>query len=414
LHLLHQASFAMSEQAPFTTTQEIARSQVFLMALSCALAVSTIYYHQPLLPQMASAFGVTAVHGSLIATLTQLGYAMGLLLFVPLGDVTQPRKLASLAICVNAVALIACAVAPTFVFLAGCSFLVGMTAVTAQIIIPAVSGQATPATRGRVVGSLLGGLSSGVLLARTVSGLVGAHLGWRAIFVFASAADLALLAIIINCLPLSACLSTIRYRNLMRSLTVLVAEERLLRISAATSFLLFAAFSALWATLAALLARPPYEFGPAAIGAFGLVGIFGLTVSPQIGAVADRIGTRNMALSGAITVTMAFAFVAAGGVSLSCLIVGMVLLDLGNRAALVANQTRIYALRPEARSRLNTVLMVSYFLGGASGAGLGSLGAHLDAWIGLAAVGAMLSLAAAAVNALSDRQTSPEFADQRA
>ncbi len=404
----------MSEKASFTVTQGFSRRQVFLMALSCALAVSTIYYHQPLLPQIASAFGVTVAHGSLIGTLTQLGYAMGLLLFVPLGDGIQPRKLASLAISANAVALIACAVAPTFSLLAGCSFLVGMTAVTAQIIIPAVSGQTTPERRGRAVGSLLGGLSSGVLLARTVSGVVGAHLGWRAIFVFASAADLALLVIIIRNLPLSELLSTIRYRRLMGSLTVLIREERLLRISAATSFLLFAAFSALWTTLAALLARPPYEFGPAAIGAFGLVGILGLAVSPQVGAVADRIGTRNMASLGAITVTMAFAFVAAGGISLSCLIVGMVLLDLGNRAALVANQTRIYALRPEARSRLNTVLMVSYFLGGASGSVLGGIGAHFESWIGLATVGATLSLAAAAVNALSYRQTSPALIEERA
>ncbi|MGY3549017.1 putative MFS family arabinose efflux permease [Bradyrhizobium sp. USDA 4472] len=404
----------MSEKASFTVTQGFSRRQVFLMALSCALAVSTIYYHQPLLPQIASAFGVTVAHGSLIGTLTQLGYAMGLLLFVPLGDGIQPRKLASLAISANAVALIACAVAPTFSLLAGCSFLVGMTAVTAQIIIPAVSGQTTPERRGRVVGSLLGGLSSGVLLARTVSGVVGAHLGWRAIFVFASVADLALLVVIIRNLPLSELLSTIRYRRLMGSLTMLIREERLLRISAATSFLLFAAFSALWTTLAALLARPPYGFGPAAIGAFGLVGILGLAVSPQVGAIADRIGTRNMASLGAITVTVAFAFVAAGGISLSCLIVGMVLLDLGNRAALVANQTRIYALRPEARSRLNTVLMVSYFLGGASGSVLGGIGAHFESWIGLAAVGATLSLAAAAVNALSYRQTSPVLIEERA
>ena len=401
----------MSEQASLTG---IARRQVFLMATSCALAVSTIYYHQPLLPQMASTFGVSAAHGNLIATLTQLGYATGLLLYVPLGDAIQPRKLASLAISANAVALMACAVAPTFLLLAGCSFLVGVTAVAAQIIIPAVSGQATEATRGRVVGSLLGGLSSGMLLARTVSGLVGAHLGWRAIFVFASAVDLALLVIIVRYLPLSASLSPIRYRDLMRSLANLVGEEPLLRISAATSFLLFASFSALWATLAALLVQPPYEFGPATIGAFGLVGILGLLVSPQIGAVADRIGPRNMASAGAIIVMMAFALVAAGGVSLSCLITGMVLLDIGNRAALVANQTRIYALRPQARSRLNTVLMVSYFLGGASGAVLGGLGAHLEAWIGLAAVGAVLALTATAVNALSYNQINPDLANVRA
>ncbi|HEX6704079.1 MAG TPA: MFS transporter [Albitalea sp.] len=382
-------------------TPGISDRQVAMMAVGCALAVSTIYYHQPLLPQMAASFGVTPAQASLIATLTQLGYAVGLLLFVPLGDRVQPRKLASLAIAVNTLALLACAVAPTFALLAACSFGVGMTAVTAQIIIPAVSGRATPARRGRVVGSLLGGLASGLLLARMLSGLVGAHLGWRAMFVLASVVDLALLAIVIRNLPASTGLTVVRYRDLMRSLVALVREERLLRISAATGFLMFAAFSALWASLAALLARPPYGYGPATIGAFGLAGIAGIASAPRIGAAVDRIGTRNMVLVGTITVGVAFALVAAGGRSLAWVIAGMVLLDLGNRAALVASQARIFALRPESPSRLNTVYMVSYFIGGATGAALGGYAAQRDGWIGLAAVGVVLALAAVMVNAFA-------------
>jgi predicted MFS family arabinose efflux permease len=388
----------------------ISPRQVFLMALSCALAVSPIYYHQPLLPQIASAFTVPSARGSLIATLTQLGYAMGLLLFVPLADGVQPRTLASRAIIANAAALIACAAAPSFFVLAICSFLVGMTSISAQIIIPAVSGRATPAMRGRIVGSLLGGLSSGVLLARTLSGVIGALPGWRSIFVIASAIDIALLAVIKE-LPTSNMLAGVRYRELMRSLADLVSEERLLRISAAVGFLVFAAFSALWATLATLLARAPYHYGPAAIGAFGLVGLVGLSVSPQIGAIVDRIGARKIASAGALMVTVAFAFIAAGGRSLALLVVGMVLLDLGNRASFIANQARIYALRPEARSRLNTVFMVSYFLGGAFGAALGGVGALGDAWLGLAVIGALLSLAAVAVNSLASWRSNSAIAE---
>jgi predicted MFS family arabinose efflux permease len=383
--------------------------QVFLMALCCALAVSPIYYHQPLLPQIAAAFAQPSARGSVIATLTQLGYAIGLLLFVPLADGIQPRNLASRAIIVNAVALLGCAAAPTFSVLAVCSFLVGMTAISAQIIIPAVSGAAAPETRGRIVGSLLGGLSSGVLLARTLSGFVGALLGWRSIFLIAAIIDLALL-VVIRGLPVATGLVTIRYSELMRSLGRLVREEGLLRISATMGFLVFAAFSALWATLAALLVRPPYHFGPATIGAFGLVGIVGLSVSAQLGAVVDRIGARKIASVGALTVIVAFAFVAAGGRSLVWLIVGMVLLDLGNRATFIANQARIYALRPEARSRLNTVYMVSYFLGGAFGAAIGGVGALHAGWVGLALVGVLLALAAVAVNSLAYRRRSSAFA----
>ncbi|MEX3997688.1 MFS transporter [Paraburkholderia sp. EG285A] len=383
------------------------------MALCCALAVSPIYYHQPLLPQIASTFAVPSARGSLIATLTQLGYAMGLLLFVPLADGVQPRKLATRAIIANAVALLACAAAPSFFVLALCSFLVGMTSISAQIIIPTVSGMATPETRGRVVGSLLGGLSSGVLLARTLSGIVGALWGWRSIFVIACAIDIGLL-LVIRKLPVSNSLAAIRYRELMHSLAGLVRKEQLLRLSATMGFLVFAAFSALWATLAVLLARAPYHYGPATIGAFGLIGLVGLSVSPRLGAIVDRVGARHVATAGALTVAIAFAFVAAGGHSLAWLIIGMVLLDLGNRAGFIANQARIYALRPEARSRLNTVFMVSYFLGGAVGAALGGAGALHAAWLGLAAIGALLSLAAVVVNTLAYPRSRSAVADGRA
>ncbi|MEX3978253.1 MFS transporter [Paraburkholderia sp. EG287A] len=391
----------------------ISPRQVFLMALCCALAVSPIYYHQPLLPQIASTFAVPSARGSLIATLTQLGYAMGLLLFVPLADGVQPRKLATRAIIANAVALLACAAAPSFFVLALCSFLVGMTSISAQIIIPTVSGMATPETRGRVVGSLLGGLSSGVLLARTLSGIVGALWGWRSIFVIACAIDIGLL-LVIRKLPVSNSLAAIRYRELMHSLAGLVRKEQLLRLSATMGFLVFAAFSALWATLAVLLARAPYHYGPATIGAFGLIGLVGLSVSPRLGAIVDRVGARHVATAGALTVAIAFAFVAAGGHSLAWLIIGMVLLDLGNRAGFIANQARIYALRPEARSRLNTVFMVSYFLGGAVGAALGGAGALHAAWLGLAAIGALLSLAAVVVNTLAYPRSRSAVADGRA
>ncbi|WP_280155813.1 MFS transporter [Piscinibacter sp. XHJ-5] len=383
------------------TTPALSGRLVFLMTLNCALAVSTVYYHQPLLPQMASSFGVTLARGSLVATLTQLGYATGLLFFVPLGDTLQPRRLASMAIVANAIALLACALAPTFSLLAAFSFVVGMTAITAQIIIPAVSGRAAPQARGRVVGTLLGGLTSGLLLARTLSGFVGAHLGWRAIFVLASAVDLVLLAIVLRHLPESTGLTSMRYRDLMRSVGRLVREERLLRIAAMTGLLMFAAISALWSTIAALLSRPPYGLGPATIGAFGLVGLVGIPSSPRIGTIVDRVGARTMVLVGSITIAAAFGFIAAGALSLVWLVVGMVLIDLGNRAGFVANQSRIFGLRQDARSRLNTVFMVANFLGGAAGAALGGLAAQHHAWIGLALVGSALALAAMAVNLLA-------------
>jgi predicted MFS family arabinose efflux permease len=394
----------MSEPLAGTATGVPARL-VAMMAVSCALAVSTIYYHQPLLPQMAASFGLAPTQASTIATLTQLGYAAGLLLIVPLADRHQPRTLASLAIATNAVALLGCAAAPSFALLCTASFAVGVTAITAQIIIPALSGLATPAARGRIVGALLSGLSTGLLIARTLSGFIGAHTGWRAVFVLASLVDVVLVIIVARNLPAATSLTSVSYAALIRSVGSLVREERVLRISAATGFLMFAAFSALWATLAALLAQPPYGLGPAAVGAFGLVALLGIAASPRIGALADRLGARAMVLAGAIALAVGFGFIAASGRGLGWLIAGMVLLDFGNRAGLVSNQARIYALRPDARSRLNTVFVSSYFLGGAAGAVLGSVGAHHAGWSGLAGIGALLAIAAAAANALISSQS---------
>jgi predicted MFS family arabinose efflux permease len=247
---------------------ELTRRSIFLMALCCALAVSSIYYNLPLLPQIASSFGVTPTRGNPIAAVTQTGYATGRLLFVPLDDGVQPRKLASRAIACNAAALAACAAAPTLP-----AFCVGVSAITAQIIIPAASGRSTPANRGRIVDILLGGLSSGVLLARTM-------------FVLASTVDLMLLSVISK-LPASTGLATIRYRHLMRSLIVLVREESLLRISIVIGLLTFAVFSAFWATLAALV---------------------------------DRVGARMVASVGALSVLVAYAIVASGACNLFWLI----------------------------------------------------------------------------------------------
>lgn len=379
---------------------------VTLMALCCALAVSTIYYHQPLLPQMAASFGLAPTQAGLIATLTQLGYALGLLFIVPLADCRQPRQLALLAIAGNAVALLLCAVAPTFTMLCVSSFLVGVTAITAQLIIPCLSGLAIPAERGRIVGSLLSGLSAGLLLARMLGGFAGAHAGWKAVFVLASLSDVLLLVIVAKRLPATSSLQTISYGQLLGSLGSLVKQEGVLRYCAASDLLMFAAFSALWASLAALLAQPPYGLDSATIGLFGLVALLGIVASPHIGALTDRVGARTMVLAGAMTLVLGFACIAASGRDLGWLILGMVLLDMGNRAGLVANQARVFTLRSEARSRLNTLFMGSYFLGGAIGAALGNYGVHRAGWIGLAAVGILLSTAAAVINALAPRESS--------
>jgi predicted MFS family arabinose efflux permease len=235
---------------------------------------------QPLLPAMGASFGRSGIEAGLIATLTQLGYAVGLFLFVPLGDKTDRKRLILSLLALNILSLAGTAFAPTFAMLSLASFAVGTTAITAQIIIPAVSGSATPAERGRVVGTLVSGLSSGLLFARTLSGLVGAHAGWRAVFVMAVILDAGLMAIVWPGLSESESESKLPYPALLASLCDLLRGEPVLRAACLTGFSISAAFSALWGTLASLLARQPYGFGSDVVGAFGFLGIARLLASP--------------------------------------------------------------------------------------------------------------------------------------
>lgn len=383
----------------------LAPATVLLMATACAFAVATLYYNQPLLPEMGASFGRSAAAAGLVATLTQLGYAAGLPLFVPLGDKVNRERLILVLLTGNIASLVAVIIAPGFAMLLLASFTLGMTAVTAQVVIPAVSGLAAPENRGRIVGTLLSGLSAGLLFARALSGIVGAHAGWRAMFAIAIGIDVALMATIALRLPKTTPDSTQSYPALLASLSTLVRGESILRAAALTGFLMFAAFSALWASLAALVARPPYGFGPDVAGAFGFAGIAGFPASPYIGRAVDRFGSAIVLGAGAVTVALAFARVTGAAGHLGPLIGAMVLLDIGNRAGLVANQHRIYALSAEARSRLNTVFMTSYFLGGATGAAAAApIAAHYG-WPGLAATGAGFALSALAVHLVTGRSS---------
>jgi predicted MFS family arabinose efflux permease len=380
---------------------------VLIMATAVAFSVALIYFNQPLLPTMGATFGRTAADAGLIATMTQLGYASGLVLFVPLGDRLDRKRLIVLLLIANMLSLATCAVAPSFATLIIASFAIGITGPTAQLIIPAVASLAAVEQRGRTVGVLISGLSAGLLLGRTVSGLIATHAGWRGTFAAAIIIDLAILLIVRQMLPAIAPTTTLPYPKLLHSLWQLFRDEPVLRVAAGTGFLLFAAFSALWGTLAQLLTKAPYGFGPATIGAFGLIGIAGLLASPVIGRVIDKLGSYVLVSSGAAVVILAFAFVSQTPQLLALLLVGMALLNIGNRMGVVANQVRIYTLDPGARSRLNTVFTTSYFLGGATGTAIGAVAGANDGWAGLGIVGVTLASCALLLNIFATPKRTP-------
>ncbi|MED5526475.1 MAG: MFS transporter [Pseudomonadota bacterium] len=363
------------------------RSTLFLLAMACAMAVANIYYNQPLLALMGESFGRNAEHSGQIATVTQMGYALGLLMFVPLGDLFDRRKLLTFLALANGASALVVAAAPSFAWLLLASALLGLTAVSAQIIIPAATAVTDSASRGAVIGTLLSGLSAGLLFARTLSGAVGDIWGWRTMFVVAAVLNLVLLFIVRGRVPAHKVTQKQSIGALFLSLWTLIRTEPVLRRASLTGFCFFAAFSSLWGTLAELVSEPPLSLSVTQIGSFGLVGIAGLLASPYIGRAVDRWHAKAVTLFGAMLVLLAFALIGLVPASITVLLVAMALVDIGNRSGMVSNQHNIYSLSENARSRLNTLYMVCYFLGGASGTAVGSIIVGAMGWVGLSLTG---------------------------
>ena len=358
------------------------------MAVGCGLAVANLYYAQPLLADMGRYFGTTDRRMGLVAMLSQVGYALGLLLFVPLGDRLERRSFILVMLGAVTVALLGFAVAPTFAWLAAASLAVGVTTITPQLLVPFAAHLADPEERGRVVGTVMSGLLVGILAARTVSGLVGEYLGWRAMYGIAAAVMVALALALRGLLPRSQPEdSGMSYLGLLRSIGGLLRDEPVLRQSCLFGAMSFGAFSAFWTTLAFHLAGPPFRYPSGVVGLFGLVGIVGALAAPLAGRFADRRNPRWTIGTGLACVLTSYALYYGFGRTLWGLVAGVVLLDLGAQAAHISNQSRIFAVRPEARSRMNTAYMVAGFVGGAAGSYGGAWGWDRAGWGGVCLVG---------------------------
>ncbi|MEH2488510.1 MFS transporter [Bradyrhizobium sp. AZCC 2230] len=370
---------------------ELTRARTFAMALCAGIAVANIYYNQPLLGMIEAHYPNSSVIG-LVPTATQFGYAVGLLFLVPLGDLFERRRLITVQFVVLALALALAAVAPSTLALIVASLTLGVAATVAQQIVPFAATLADNRTRGAAVGTVVSGILGGILLSRTIAGFVGAHFGWREMFWLGAPLALGAAALVRLTLPRHHPTHSIGYTAALRSLIHLVVEEPALRLAAATQAMLFASFIAFWTVLSLHLQEPAFGLGAEIAGLFGVIGASGILAAPLAGRVADKRGP-HLVIAIAAAITLSSWAVFAGWNSLAGLTVGVVLLDVGVNAALVSNQHLIFALRPEARSRLNTVFMTAMFVGGS----LGSLGAswahaHLS-WLGVCGYGAALATA---------------------
>jgi predicted MFS family arabinose efflux permease len=375
----------------------VRRGTIPVMAAACSVMVGNIYVCQPLLAQIAESFGVPERTSSLVAVATQIGYAFGILLVVPMADMAQPARLVRWLLGLTAIGLAAAALAPNIPLLLVASLCFAPVTVVAQVLIPLATSLALPENRGRIIGALSTGLVMGILLSRTISGIVAQFAGsWRASYALAAALTVALFFILPRFMPARRRdLLTTRYRDLLASLPALLRHRPLL-LSMGMNFFAFGAFSAFWSTLAFHLGTPPFGLGPAAAGLFGLWGAPGALLAPMAGRLSDRWGSAPVNVL-ALSVAAASFLVAGtwGAGSVAGLVVAVNLLDFGIQSGQVANQTRIFGLGAEMRGRLNTLYMTASFVGGALGALAGGLAWTAAGWTGVCWLGGgMIGIAA--------------------
>ena len=387
-----------SKSQPIVTTPAQPKAPLAFLGLCCGVGVSTMYLSQPLLPEMGETFHVSAAKAGLVAVATQVGYAAGLLCCVPLGDIVERRGLMTKLYAAVAVALLLVAIAPTLPLLVLASLAAGALACVTHVALPIAPDLAKPKERGKAIGIVMTGLLLGVLLARTFAGWIndamvylerGTHwkiAGWRVVFLVAAVVSAGFAPAIRRLMPVLPPKQKLRYADAMRSLWTVFREEPLLRESCLMGGLVFGSFSVFWNTLAFLLEA--HGLGAGVAGSFGLVGAAGALMASFAGKMSDRRGPRYVMSMALVILTVSYACVYGTErfaahqehtahlnlwVYLILLSVAVLIMDVGAQASQIANQTRIFALRPDARSRINTVYMVSYFTGAAVSSALSTL-----------------------------------------
>ncbi|MDV5371791.1 MFS transporter [Enterobacter hormaechei] len=378
------------------TTQGLSPALILLMSVATGLAVASNYYAQPLLDTIARAFDLSASSAGFIVTTAQLGYAAGLLFLVPLGDMFERRMLIVSMTLLAAGGMLITASSQSLTMMIIGTALTGLFSVVAQILVPLAATLASPEKRGKVVGTIMSGLLLGILLARTVAGLLASLGGWRTVYWVASVLMVIMALALWRGLPKVKQENHLNYPQLLASVFSLFTRDKLLRTRAILGCLTFANFSILWTSMAFLLAAPPFNYSEGVIGLFGLAGAAGALGARPAGGLADKGKSHMTTSAGLVLLLLSWAAIWYGHVSVLALIVGILVLDLTVQGVHITNQTVIYRVKPEARNRLTAGYMTSNFIGGAAGSLISASAWQHAGWTGVCAIGAIV----AAINLL--------------
>jgi predicted MFS family arabinose efflux permease len=388
------------------------RRLVLVMALTSGLVVANSYYAQPLVDTIARHFRASTTSVGLIITASQVGYAIGLALLVPLGDLLERRRLLTAMLIGTCVCLLGMAFAPSWPVLAAAAILVGLGSVVGQVLVPFAAALAHEDERGRVIGSVMTGLLLGILLSRVVAGLIAAAAGWRAVFVVA-AALMVLACALVRTLPVCEPDVRIGYRELLGSVITIVREEPVLRLRMVYGMLTYACFGVFWTSVGFMLAGGIYHWSDGQIGMFTLFGVAGAVAAKFAGALADRGYARSQTGVFIALTAMSFVLLWVGQTQVAVLAAGVALLDLGIQGTHISNQSVFYPLRPEARSRLNTAYMTSYFAAGSLGSVLSAVVYDGYGWCAVCILGAVFPAVGVLVWLAEVRRTGPVFSSCR-
>ncbi|MEU8250747.1 MFS transporter [Nonomuraea sp. NPDC048916] len=369
----------------------LSRGLLLLMSAATGLSVANNYFAQPLLDLLGRELQLSTTMAGMIVTAAQVGYGLGLILLVPLGDLVERRRLAVMLYAATAAFLLVSATAPNGALLLAGTVLTALTSVAAQVVVPYAATLAAPAQRGRVIGTVTSGLMLGALLSRTVAGGLAELGGWRTVYWVSAILIAGVTVLLWRFLPPLHTPIGLSYPALLRSTIALFRHEPVLRWRAGIAALSLASFNVLWTAVTFLLAGPEYGWSEGAIGLLGLVGAVGTVATTVAGRLADRGYVQRVTGIGSAALAAAWLLIGMGESSLWWLLGGVIVLNVAHQAVLSSNQNVIYALRPEIHNRLNSALMTAFFAGGAAGSALAAVAWVRGGWTAVSVLGGVLA-----------------------